>query len=72
MPNLQSEVNTYQTALDKQLSDLMSTNQDIGNKGTYQLEQENKLGINNMTKELADINKQLAQKKQTTCLNIKQ
>ena len=63
LPNLQNEVNTYQTALDKQLSDLMSTNQDIGNKGTYQLEQENKLGINNMTKELADINKQFAQKK---------
>jgi hypothetical protein len=36
LPNLQNEVNTYQTALDKQLSDLMSTNQDIGNKGTYQ------------------------------------
>lgn len=63
LPNLQSEVNTYQTALDKQLSDLMSTNTEIGNKGSYQLDQENKLGVNVMTKELADLNKQLAQRK---------
>lgn len=59
MPALQSNVNTAQSAVDQQLQDLMSANNQLGQKGTEEQGLLNSAGVPEFQKQLADINTQM-------------